>query len=55
MTVEIRELVIQVEVTETSAQAAASSPAGYTEWDEQRLLEKLKREVLEYLQERGQL
>jgi len=54
MTVEIRELVITVEVTEPPGQTAfRSSEIG--EWDEQRLLEKLKREVLEYLLERGQL
>ncbi|MBD8109114.1 DUF5908 family protein [Erwinia persicina] len=52
MTIEIRELVVQVRVTEPEPPAATSA---LTVWDEQRLLEKLKREILEYLLERGQL
>ena len=55
MTIEIRELIVRVEVTDDSPQAPALSGTGYSQWDEQRLLEKLKREVLEYLQERGSL
>lgn len=55
MTIEIRELIVRVEVTEPSPQVPPLSGAGYSSWDEQRLLEKLKREVLEYLQERGSL
>lgn len=55
MTIEIRELIVRVEVTESFPQATALSGKRYSEWDEQRLLEKLKREVLEYLQERGSL
>lgn len=52
MTIEIRELIIQVEVTESTPSPTLGT-AGYSEWDEQRLLEKLKHEVLEYLMERG--
>ncbi|MGV3344495.1 DUF5908 family protein [Enterobacteriaceae bacterium LUAb1] len=54
MTIEIRELVIRVEVTE-SPSPSIPCPAGYTDWDEYRLLEKLKREVIDYLVERGSL
>lgn len=55
MTIEIRELIVRVEVTESSASLPALAGASHSAWDEQRLLEKLKREVLEYLQERGTL
>lgn len=55
MTVEIRELIIKVEVTEASPASLLSPTARYSEWDEQRLLEKLKQEVLDYLNERGHL
>lgn len=54
MTIEIRELVIRVEVTDPPQQLLPGSPK-YSEWDEQHLLEKLKREVLDYLLERGHL
>lgn len=55
MTIEIRELIVRVEVTEPPPQVPVLSGTGNPAWDEQRLLEKLKREVLEYLQERGSL
>lgn len=55
MTIEIRELIVRVEVTESSPPMSVLPGTGYPAWDEQRLLEKLKREVLEYLQERGSL
>jgi len=55
MTIEIRELIVRAEVTEPTQQVPPLSGTGYPVWDEQRLLEKLKREVLEYLQERGAL
>lgn len=50
MTVEIRELIVQVEVTEP----APSLPfAQHREWDDQRWVERIKQEVLEQLLERG--
>lgn len=55
MTIEIRELVIQVRVTEPESSTQGSALPAFTAWDEQLLLEKLKREILEYLVERGQL
>ncbi|WP_158586335.1 DUF5908 family protein [Serratia inhibens] len=55
MTIEIRELVIQVQVTEPTPSAAPLWATGPTPWDEQRLLEKLKQEILEHLLERGHL
>lgn len=55
MTIEIRELVIQVHVTEPEQSTQASALPALTAWDEQLLLEKLKREILEYLMERGRL
>ncbi|MGV3345417.1 DUF5908 family protein [Enterobacteriaceae bacterium LUAb1] len=55
MTVEIRELVIQVDVTEPSPPAGALPVTESSEWDEQRWVEKIKQEVLEQLLERGGL
>lgn len=55
MTIEIRELVIQVQVTESEEAKTALPFTGYSEWDEQRLLEKMKREIVDYLLERGHL
>lgn len=55
MTIEIRELIIQVQVTGSPSQVPQLSAAAYTPWDEQRLLEWLKQEVLNYLLERGAL
>lgn len=55
MTIEIRELVIEVQVSEPASQVPSLSAAGYTPWDEQRLLEWLKQEVVNYLLERGSL
>lgn len=55
MTIEIRELIVRVEVTESSPLIPALPGADKSPWHEQRLLEQLKREVLEYLQERGTL
>lgn len=55
MTIEIRELVVRVEVAESSPQMSAESASRCSELSEQRLLEQLKREVMEYLQERGAL
>lgn len=55
MTIEIRELIVRVEVTESSPPFPALPGADNSPWHEQRLLEQLKREVLEYLQERGTL
>lgn len=50
MTVEIRELIVQVEVTEP----APSPPfAHHREWDDQLWVERIKQEVLEQLLERG--
>lgn len=55
MTIEIRELVVQVRVTEPEQSIQAPTLPALTAWDEQLLLEKLKREILDYLVERGQL
>lgn len=53
MTIEIRELIIQVQVTEAGPSMGQLPAAGHTEWDEQRLFERLKQDVLDYLLERG--
>lgn len=55
MTIEIRELIVRVEVTDASPPVPALPGTDNSPWHEQRLLEQLKREVLEYLQERGSL
>lgn len=55
MTIEIRELIVQVQVTESEEAKAVVPFTGYSEWDEQRLLEKMKREIIDYLLERGHL
>lgn len=50
MTIEIRELIVQVEVTES----APSLPfAPNREWDDQRWVDMIIQEVLEQLLERG--
>lgn len=55
MTVEIRELIVQVEITEPApALSAPSLPfAQHREWDDERWVERIKQEVLEQLLERG--
>ncbi|WP_439412917.1 DUF5908 family protein [Enterobacter ludwigii] len=53
MTVEIRELIIQVEVTESSPSGASLPFTEHREWDEQRRVDRIKQEVLEQLLERG--
>jgi len=53
MTVEIRELIVQVEVTEPAPSASPLPFAPHREWDEQRWVERIKQEVLEQLLERG--
>ncbi|MFI8415494.1 DUF5908 family protein [Serratia sp. NPDC078593] len=55
MTVEIRELIIQAEVTESSQPILPLPSTGYADLDEQRWVEKIKQEVLEHLLERGSL
>jgi len=55
MTIEIRELIVQVQVTEYEQPGSATACPASDSWYEQRLLEKLKREILEHLLERGQL
>lgn len=53
MTIEIRELIVQVEVTEPASSASALPFAQKDEWDQQRLVEMIKQAVLEQLIERG--
>lgn len=53
MTIEIRELIVKVEVTEPAASASALPFAQNGEWDQQRLVEMIKQAVLEQLLERG--
>lgn len=55
MTVEIRELVIHVEVTESSQSSPLVSPNSHKEWNEQYWIDKVIQEVLERLLERGNL
>ncbi|MGF6190430.1 DUF5908 family protein [Serratia sp. 2723] len=55
MTVEIRELIIQAEVTESSQPVLPIPSGNYADLDEQRWIEKMKKEVLEHLLERGYL
>jgi hypothetical protein len=53
MTVEIRELIVQVEVTEPASSAPSLPFAEHREWDDQRWVEMIKQDVLEQLLERG--
>lgn len=53
MTVEIRELIIQVEVTENAPIGGTWPLAEHREWDAQRWVEIIKQQVLEQLLERG--
>jgi hypothetical protein len=53
MTVEIRELIIQVEVTEPAPSTLSLPFAQRREWDDERWVEMIKQEVLEQLLERG--
>ncbi|HED2503816.1 TPA: hypothetical protein R4Y87_004727 [Serratia marcescens] len=55
MTVEIRELIVQVEITESAPALSAPSLsfAHYREWDDEQWVERIKQEVLEQLLERG--
>lgn len=53
MTVEIRELIVQVEVTESAPSAPPLPFAQNREWDDQRWVEMIVQEVLEQLLERG--
>jgi len=53
MTVEIRELIVQVEVTGPTPSASSLPFAQHHEWDDERWVEKIKQEVLEQLLERG--
>lgn len=56
MTIEIRELIIQVEVSEPVSSPASPLPfMECSEWEIQRLVEMIKQEVLEQLLERGNL
>lgn len=53
MTIEIRELIVKVEVTEHATSASTLPFAQNSEWDQQRLVEIIKQAVLEQLLERG--
>ncbi|EDV0263024.1 hypothetical protein I9G02_004505 [Salmonella enterica] len=53
MTVEIRELIIKVEVTEPASSAPSLPFARHREWDDERWVERIKQEILEQLLERG--
>lgn len=53
MTVEIRELIVQVEVTEPAPSASPLPLTEHPEWDQQRWVNMIKQEVLEQLLERG--
>ncbi len=53
MTVEIRELIVQVEVTASVPSASSLPFAPHREWDDERWVERIKQEVLEQLLERG--
>lgn len=53
MTVEIRELIVQVEVTEPAPSAPSLPLAQHRDWDDERWVEMIKQEVLEQLLERG--
>lgn len=55
MTVEIRELIVQVEVTESEPSASFLPSVEGRAWDEQRWVDMIKQEVLEQLLERGNL
>ncbi|MBJ2114415.1 hypothetical protein JFQ86_16420 [Serratia ureilytica] len=55
MTVEIRELIVQVEVTESGLSEEVLPFAEPREWDDQRWVEMIKQEILEQLLERGRL
>lgn len=52
MTVDIRELIVQVEVTEPAPSAPTLPFAQHREWDDQLWVEMIKQEVLEQLLER---
>lgn len=52
MTVEIRELIVQVEVTESAPSGSSLPLAEHCEWDDQRWVDMIKQEVLEELLER---
>ncbi|WP_308386073.1 DUF5908 family protein [Serratia marcescens] len=53
MTVEIRELIVQVEVTESGPSEEALPFAERSAWEDQRWVEMIKQEILEQLLERG--
>lgn len=53
MTIEIRELIVRVEVTEPVPSASSLPLAEHREWDDQRWVEIIKQEVLEQLLDRG--
>ncbi|MHA0273213.1 DUF5908 family protein [Enterobacter ludwigii] len=55
MTIEIRELIVKVEVIESAPPSKDIAAQRYSEWNEERLLEKLRREMLDLLRERGNL
>ncbi|MGK0706852.1 DUF5908 family protein [Yokenella regensburgei] len=52
MTVEIRELIVQVEVTEPAPSASSMQFSQHREWDDEQRVERIKQEVLEQLLER---
>lgn len=53
MTVEIRELIVQVEVTEPVTSGSSLPLTDHTEWDEQRWIKMIQQELREQLLERG--
>lgn len=53
MTIEIRELIVQVEVTEPAPSAPSLPFAQRRDWDDERWVAMIKQEVLEQLLERG--
>lgn len=53
MTVEIRELIVQVEVTESGPSGETLPFVVHREWEVQRWVEMIKQEILEELLERG--
>lgn len=53
MTVEIRELIVHVEVTEPAVSSSSSPLTEHHEWVDQRLVEMVKQEIMEHLLDRG--